>query len=233
MNKLHQGKDRHEMTLDANISAGATSLDVSSGQGASAPDLPFYAYIDSELFTFTERSTDTFTVEGAQGGTSLSSHFSGTVNNIKVSNTFEHFNEKNTVLEKTALVLSYVWGGSDGVLRGALDSLEVVAQAAPDMTVRIKSGIGFASNMWILLEAVENSVTMVAPVSDPRIDIIQISKYDVVSVKTGSEAGSPSAPAVDADNTISCEIYHRVGTVHIDDVDDSSNSYITDKRVFL
>ena len=77
----------------------------------------------------------------------------------------------------------------------------------------------------------EDTSAISAPTGDPRIDIVQISRYDVVSIKTGSESGSPSAPAVDANCMKLAEIYCRVGMTSVKDTDDSTNGYITDSRV--
>ena len=91
------------------------------------------------------------------------------------------------------------------------------AQGTPDMTVRVKPGFGFCSSKYIRTTANEDTDAITAPTGNPRIDVVQISHYDAITIKTGSEAASPSAPAVDANNLKLAEIYCRVGMTSIKD----------------
>ncbi len=66
--------------LDGDISAGATSLDVTAGEGALFPSTgTFPIKINSEYISCTSRSTDTLTVVGAQRGSTAAAHSSGAI----------------------------------------------------------------------------------------------------------------------------------------------------------
>lgn len=62
-------------TLSGAILSGATSLVVASSTGAPSPD--FRVRIDDELFKVTAVAGTTWTVTGAQEGTSAAGHASG------------------------------------------------------------------------------------------------------------------------------------------------------------
>ena len=82
-----------------------------------------------------------------------------------------------------------------------------------------------------------DTATLVAPVADPRIDIVEI-KWDdaqagpTITVKGGAEGAVPVAPTVDSGYLKLAEIYHVVGETHIDDAD-GGDGYITDTRTYL
>ena len=138
-------------------------------------------------------------------------------------------------LELTYFLLSMAWGGGDGVVRGATpDDLEVVATATPGMSVEVKPGYAFVSNFPYKLAETTETVEVEAPTTHPRIDLVQarLDTWDI-SVKTGTEAPSPSAPSADSDCIALAELYLRVGMSCIKDTDDSVNGYITDVRTFL
>lgn len=108
--------------------------------------------------------------------------------------------------------------------------LKVVAQGTPGMTVSTTKGTAIITGIFTGIGSSTTSATFVAPVTNPRIDIMQISTAGVVSIKAGTENASPSAPSVDAGNLKLAEIYHRVGETSIKNTDDSTNGYITDSR---
>lgn len=112
-------------------------------------------------------------------------------------------------------------------------SLKVAALGTPGMQVQIKQGIGFHTKAFIFNQADTLSEVLVAPTGNPRIDIVQINyKTQAITIKTGAEAASPSAPSVDPFSLKLAEIYHRVGESSIKDTDDASNGYITDSRTY-
>jgi len=68
-------KNRAYSKLAAAITAGATSLTVTAGEGALFPSTyPFHLTIDDEIVSVTDRSTDTMTIVRAQQGTSAATH---------------------------------------------------------------------------------------------------------------------------------------------------------------
>jgi hypothetical protein len=68
----------------------------------------------------------------------------------------------------------------------------------------------------------------------PRIDLVQarLNTWGI-SVKTGTEAASPTPPSADADCIALGRLYLRPGMTSIKDTDDSVNGYIIDVRAFL
>ena len=138
-------------------------------------------------------------------------------------------------LELIFELLTLAWGGGDGVLRGAaVDDLSVFATVAESMSVEVRPGLAFISKFPYRLVSATQTVDVVAPVSDPRIELVQarLSTWDV-SIKEGTESATPVAPSPDSDALALGELFLRVGMTSIKDVDDSTNGYITDVRVFL
>ena len=96
-------------------------------------------------------------------------------------------------------------------------------QSSPDMTVAVEAGSLFATG--VLTEvAAQNTGTITAPSTDPRIDRVVIGIDGVVSVITGTEDPSPVAPIIPADKMPICQIALTTGTTEI------TNSIITDER---
>ncbi len=74
---LMQVKNNAESTLAGGITAGATTLTVASGEGAKFPAGNFRISIDDEILHCTSRSSDTFTVQRGQEGTTAAAHDAG------------------------------------------------------------------------------------------------------------------------------------------------------------
>lgn len=100
------------------------------------------------------------------------------------------------------------------------------AKDTPDMQVLVDAGQLFLANSTLISNAQQTSATIVAPVSNPRIDRIVINdQTGVVSVITGSEAASPTAPAITAGTRPIAQILLQTSSTVI------ANSMITDERV--
>jgi len=101
-------------------------------------------------------------------------------------------------------------------------------QASPDMTVRVESGFFFDYNGTITSYAAQNSGTITAPTTNPRIDRILLDPSDgSIDIVTGSEAASPSAPAITAGKIPLAQISLSVAQATIENTD------ITDERVYV
>jgi hypothetical protein len=72
--------------------------------------------------------------------------------------------------------------------------------------------------------------SIVAPVSEPRIDLVVLKNDGMFDVVLGDEALNPEAPEVPSDAIALAEIVHRVGSTFIADDDDGENSYLIDIR---
>jgi len=138
-------------------------------------------------------------------------------------------------LELVHMLLNLAWGGGSGVIRGATaDDLKTVATSPPGMTVKVQPGYAFISKCPYKLAATTETVEIPAPTAHPRIDLVE-ARLDTwgITVKTGTEATSPSPPGTDADCIALSRLYLRPGMTSIKDTDDSVNGYIIDVRSFL
>lgn len=106
------------------------------------------------------------------------------------------------------------------------------AQDTPDMTIYVPAFVAYVNGALVSFPG-GNSAAMVAPTANPRIDRVYLTDAGALAISTGAEDASPTAPALVANTVPICLVYHRVGSVHIDDADDSTNSYIyRDDRPF-
>lgn len=100
-------------------------------------------------------------------------------------------------------------------------------QDPADMSVQVDAGIVW-DRKTITDVAAQNTANFAAPTSDDRIDRIVLDDNDgTISVETGTEAASPSPPAI-PDGKLPCaQVYLTPTTSSI------TNSDITDERVIL
>ena len=75
-----------------------------------------------------------------------------------------------------------------------VDQFAVAQQSTPNMTVQVTAGL-VNTGTAITSVAAQNSATLVAPVTNPRIDVIVLNSSNVVTVRAGTEAASPAIPA--------------------------------------
>jgi hypothetical protein len=138
-------------------------------------------------------------------------------------------------LEVALNLLSLAWGGGDGVIRNAGDGdLAVSATVPASLSVRISPGYAFIARFPFKLADLFVTAPISAPSTNPRIDLVQacLETWEV-SVKTGTEAASPTPPAADADCLALAQLYLRPGMGSIRDADDSTNGYIIDERSYV
>lgn len=105
-----------------------------------------------------------------------------------------------------------------------VDNFAPHAQAMPNMTVALDAGHLF--NGTTLAEvAAQSTVTLAAPVSNPRIDRVVVDRVSgAVSVVTGTEASSPSPPAIPAGKAPVAQVLLQTNSTAI------ANSMLTDER---
>ena len=108
---------------------------------------------------------------------------------------------------------------------GGIDLLSTSQQDTPDLTIQVSAG-----NVWFggtLVEfAGDDSPEFTAPAANPRIDVLSLSSAGALVRTEGTEAGSPTMPAVPAGNIPICSVYNRVGQTSVKDIDDSTNGYV-------
>jgi len=99
-------------------------------------------------------------------------------------------------------------------------------QASPNMTVRLDAGFIFSA-ATLTEVAAQSTGTITAPVTNPRIDRVVVdSVTGAVSVVAGTEAASPSAPAIPAGKLPVARVLLATSTTQIENPD------ITDERAF-
>ena len=100
-------------------------------------------------------------------------------------------------------------------------------QDTPDMTLAVEA-FNTVGPTGIVSYAGGNTATIVAPVTNPRIDLIVYSTVSsAIAVRGGTEGASPSAPTPTIGDIILAEVYLRVGQTVIRDRDSgSTRSYI-------
>jgi hypothetical protein len=97
--------------------------------------------------------------------------------------------------------------------------------STPNMRVRVDAGALFSGNTLTEVVA-QNTATITAPTTNPRIDRVVLDPATgAVSVVAGTEAVSPSPPAIPAGKLPICKVSLTVGQVAI------TNANITDERV--
>ncbi len=107
----------------------------------------------------------------------------------------------------------------------------VSQQTSPNMTLKINP---FA--IAILDKNVRytggNTGTIVAPVTNPRIDLVVYStSSSTIVVRGGTETASPAEPSPQGGDIVLCSVYNRVGETSIKENDDTTNGYI--KRWYI
>jgi len=140
-----------------------------------------------------------------------------------------------SALELVHYLVNLAWGGGDGILRGATSGdLGAAAKAPPALHVEVGAGYAFISKYPYRLTSAMDTPAVTPPTTHPRIDLVQarLTTWDI-SVKTGTESASPTAPSPDADCLALAQLYLRPGMTCIKDSDDSTNGYIIDVRAYL
>lgn len=174
---------------------------------------------------------DTLTITRGFGGTTPVSHASG----ARMMQWYykEYPNDLAAKLEGVMMAFACMKGRENGVMRSqAGTEFAVTAQGTPDMTVNVAIGGAIIDDEPVgTIEA--TTLTFTAPVTNPRIDIVQVDQDGIVTAKTGTEAGSPSAPSVDSGNLLLATITHTTAETSIKNSNDATNGYITDARVYV
>lgn len=116
------------------------------------------------------------------------------------------------------------WDSNAEVLARIGGAFNPSAQDTPDMTVLVGAGSIFTGGALVEQDA-QSTGTITAPTSNPRIDLVYIdATTGAVGVTTGSEAGSPSAPACPSGKLPVAHVALATSTTSITD------SLLTDKR---
>ncbi|MDZ4340442.1 MAG: hypothetical protein U1B94_09570 [candidate division NC10 bacterium] len=116
--------------------------------------------------------------------------------------------------------------GAVSVLKRISQAFAPHEQATPNMTVRLDAGFIFSGGTLTEVAA-QNSATITAPTTNPRIDRIVVDEATgTVSVIAGTEAASPTAPAITAGKLPVAQVLLQTSTTQI------TNAIITDERAW-
>jgi hypothetical protein len=227
---LNQAADNWFATLNAAIDGSQTSIVLAASGASGAPGVPFIFNIGSEKLRCTEIAVDTpsgeldtLTVTRGYGGTSPTTHKATEIVEQAVYSDF--FNDPGDLVLRAAALLVASLGRQNGVQKTYPDEddLQIFARSQPDLTIDIHRGAGVVNeNPVALLEAAET--TLAAPTILQWIALIQISETSEIVVKYGAAAGSPVAPAVDADAMALAHVYIDLNGIV---------TAVDDRRVFL
>jgi hypothetical protein len=113
--------------------------------------------------------------------------------------------------------------GSVGVQSG----LAVTAQATPNMTVAVATGVVYNDQGKRFAPTAGNVTITAASATNPRIDVIYVTSAGALSVVTGTAAASPVAPAVPASGVKLAEVTVPANAATI------VAGNIADKRVYI
>lgn len=223
-------------TLLSGIAAAATSFQVATGEGETFPDCLGDGYFYGcfigpsgsvkEFFKCEARADDVFSsVTRGVDGTTAQEWAAGTRVELRLGpssmddlrKATEHSTESgNTGLDATDVESALA----------ELNFREFGAheQSMPDMTVRLEAGGLLVGGSYTAVAA-QSTSAISAPSTNPRIDRIVIDEETgAVSIVAGTEAASPSAPAVPSGKIPVAQVALTVGMAGI------FNTDITDER---
>lgn len=113
---------------------------------------------------------------------------------------------------------------ASAVLAELAAQFAVSAQDTPNLTVAMRAGRIYQGNRVIVERAAQNSAALIAPIVNPRHDIIYIGDSGVLGVATGVESATPVDPALIATVIPIARIRWTVGATQI------TNSMFDDLR---
>lgn len=195
-------------------------------------DVPFVAAIsrgrdlgslrDAEEVRVSNIADKIWTISRGYNGSTAREHDPGELVLLTVSSAH------HKMMLGTLEFLSYAFGrGASGIIRrDAADPGNFKVSATTGMVVAVNSGLAFINRKPFKLAA-DTTLTVVAPTTNSRIALVQlcIPTY-TVSLKYGTQAGSPVAPAADTDCLGIAEVATTVGMTEI------VQGNITDRRVY-
>ncbi len=236
--EFHNAADLWWANLVSDMNDSQLTIDLDNG-GDGAPDVPFKFSVDSEIIRCSQITEDTptgdvdrFTITRGEDGTIAVEHTQDTAI-VRGTIFASHINE----LQQSLIGANQLWAQNLGgditttqVITISTDGgtwLHTVEQSSPDLTVKLKAGAGLVLGQIVRQLADEDTAEFTAPVGDDRIDIIQTDPAGTNTIKTGTPAGSPTAPTPDSGNAVRAEVYNRPGQTSVKNEDDLSNGYIT------
>lgn len=140
--------------------------------------------------------------------------------------TQEKYTRPDGTTQDTSTYKANIDNGFEVFERGLGSHFQCHEQGTPNMTVRLEAGVVWTGPGSVATEvAAQDSGTITAPSSNPRIDRIVVTQTaGAIAVVSGAEAASPSAPAISGNHIPIAQIALTVGQTTI------QNEDITDER---
>ncbi len=201
-----------EGTLNASIGPAVTAIVLVGATGADAyPDVfpyPVANRTSREIMLVTSKTgTTTLNVVREQEGTSaFATSLAGS--EIRLIVTAKMYNDLLSMVKRNQKC-STASGGALVDTIGVIDTGDVdtnmfktTEQGTPDMTVLVQPGLGVINHEYAELDTAETSPTIVAPVADKRVDLLEWLLGTGLNIVTGTPhtsapvAPSPSANAI-------------------------------------
>ena len=197
----------NETVLSLALSAGAGANFPANGPytvtislGSLSTDPTVAQLADAETVSVESRSGDTLTLLERNINNSTSNLTHATNELVQMLWTPEDAVRIYARIDALEMMLGDVAGRlSTGVkmVGTAFDQLQVVEQASPNMTLKIKSGAAFVDRLLTYVATDYTTETIVAPSVSTRIDLVSIeAETDTIVITTGVEGGgTPATPA--------------------------------------
>lgn len=98
-------------------------------------------------------------------------------------------------------------------------------KSTPDMGLTVEAGLLWVGSTLVNYAGGDSS-SITNPISNPRIDVLQIDNAGTLSWVTGTEAASPTVPTATTGKVPLCAVYLRTTGTTIRDTDQGSGHYI-------
>ena len=220
--------------LTAALTDSATTLYVPPSVSASFPAAPFRVTLSvsrglsdlsgSEIVRVTAKNdgTGAWTIVRGYESTVARAHVAGEL--VMLLLTAGLYQDVAVTLAE--FVARAFGNAASGVIRTEIPTTGLAVIATTGMVVQVSVGIGFVNRIPVKIASASN-LTIVAPTTNPRIAMIQIHESGLLSIKYGTEAGSPVAPSVDSGAMALATIATTVGmsTIVTGDITDVRSFY--------
>lgn len=169
-----------------------------------SPALPFKFSIDAERVRCSAYAPNTptagkttYTIERAQDGTVAAAHLAG-ARAVHYASA-EEIIELQKSLEGIIGLVYFMLGGAVTIIVGGPDSLALEETDVPSMALVVKKGAAVVSGQPVVIWEDTVTPTIVAPVTNSYRALIQLTQNGVITIKYGTQSGSPVNPSPDAD----------------------------------
>ncbi len=134
--------------------------------------------------------------------------------------------------------IAQVWGGGDGIIRGAGSEASVSQTTPVSLSVLVGTCKGLIGGRLIEITSAITTSAITAPTGGSagdlrRIDLVQFTYGTGVNIKAGTEASTPAAPDPDSNSIALADLYLRKGMSSIKTADDATNGYVVDRRTHV